>query len=77
MSSDETASSIPLNWGMLPFIPASVKKELGTIDQARALTITKAYVEAFLGEYLEGRKSPLLNGPSAEYPEISFETNKK
>jgi hypothetical protein len=65
------------DWGMLPFIPASVKKELGTIDQARALTITKAYVEAFLGEYLEGRKSPLLNGPSAEYPEISFETNKK
>jgi hypothetical protein len=65
------------DWGFLPFIPTSVKKEFGTIDPARALTITKAYVEAFFGEYLEGRKSPLLNGPSPKYPEISFETNKK
>jgi hypothetical protein len=63
---------------LLPFIPASAKKAgLGTIDPARALTITKVYVEAFFGEYLEGRKSPLLNGPSREYPEITFETNKK
>jgi len=66
------------DWGLLPFIPTSVKKAaLGTIDPARALTITKAYVEAFFGEYLEGKKSPLLNGPSPAYPEITFETNKK
>jgi hypothetical protein len=66
------------DWGLLPFIPTSAKKtELGTIDPARALTITIAYVEAFFGEYLEGKKSPLLNGPSPEYPEITFETNKK
>ncbi len=66
------------DFGLLPFIPTSVKKsKLGTIDPARALTITKAYVEAFFGEYLEGRKSPLLNGASPEYPEIAFETNKK
>ncbi len=65
------------DWGLLPFLPMSVKKELGTIDPARALTITKAYVEAFFGEYLEGRISPLLNGPSPKYREISFETNKK
>ena len=66
------------DFGLLPFIPMSAKKAaLGTIDPAHALTITKAYVEAFFGEYLEGRKSPLLNGPSPEYPEITFETNKK
>jgi hypothetical protein len=66
------------DWGLLPFIPAGAKKAgLGPIDPARALTITRAYVEAFFGEHLEGRKSPLLNGPSPEYPEISFETNKK
>ena len=66
------------DWGLLPLIPTSLKKTaLGTIDPARALTITKTYVEAFFGEYLEGRKSPLLNGPSPEYPEITFETNKK
>jgi hypothetical protein len=63
--------------GFLPFFPKSAKSEFGTIDPARALTITRTYVEAFFGEYLEGNKSPLLNGPSPEYPEITFETNKK
>jgi dienelactone hydrolase len=66
------------DFGFLPFIPTSAKQTgSGTIDPARALTITKAYVEAFFEEYLESRKSPLLNGPSPEYPEITFETNKK
>ncbi len=66
------------DWGLLPFIPASAKKAgLGPIDPVRALTITKAYVEAFFGEYLDGRKSPLLNGPSPDYPEVTFETNRK
>jgi hypothetical protein len=70
--------SFSADWGLLPFIPTSVKKtKLGTIDPARALTITKAYVEAFFGQYLEGRPSLLLNGPAPEYPEITFETNKK
>ena len=64
--------------GFLPFLPASAKKaDSGTIDPARALTITIAYAEAFFLEYLAGKKSPLLNGPSPEYPEITFETNKK
>jgi hypothetical protein len=63
---------------LLPIIPTSAKEAgLATIDPVRALTITKAYVEAFFGENLEGRKSSLLNGPSPEYPEITFETNKK
>src|SRR5438270_4054464 len=33
------------------------KAESGTIDPSRALAITKAYVEAFFGEYLDGVKS--------------------
>jgi hypothetical protein len=66
------------DWGLLPFIPAAAKKAaLGPIDPVRALTITEAYVEAFFGEYLEGKKSSLLKGPSPEYPEITFERNKK
>ncbi len=74
----DSTHSFSLDYGLLPFVPTSAKKDgLGTIDPGRALTITKAYVEAFFGEYLEGRKSPLLNGPSPEYPEITFETNKK
>lgn len=74
----ESEHGFSQDWGLLPFIPDEVKKvAFGTIDPARALTITKAYVEAFFGEYLEGRKSPLLNGSSPEYPEITFQTNKK
>jgi pimeloyl-ACP methyl ester carboxylesterase len=70
--------SFSADFGLLPFIPTSEKMaKLGTIDPARALAITKAYVEAFFGEHLEGKKSPLLNGPSPDYPEITFETNKK
>jgi hypothetical protein len=69
--------SLSSDFGLLPFVPPSARKAGDTIDPARALAITRAYVEAFFGEYLEGRKSPLLNGPSPEYPEITFETNKK
>jgi dienelactone hydrolase len=66
------------DFGFLPFIPTGAKQAaFGTIDPARALVVAKAYVGAFFGEYLEGRKSPLLSGPSPEYPEITFETNKK
>jgi hypothetical protein len=67
-----------MDFGLLPFIPTSAKKaKLGTIDPTRALAITEAYVGAFFGEYLEGNKSPLLEGPLPAYPEITFETNKK
>ena len=48
-----------------------------SINPACALTITKAYVGAFFGKYLNGEESPLLSGPSAEYPEITFDTNNK
>ncbi len=65
------------DWGLLPFIPDARKAAMGTIDPARALIITKAYVRAFFGEYLKGNETPLLNAPSAEYPEITFETTKK
>jgi hypothetical protein len=76
------------DYGLLPFLPPSARPHpatppmtpgqftmplVGTIDPVRALTITEAYVEAFFGQYLKGRASPLLNGPSPDYPEISFE----
>jgi dienelactone hydrolase len=45
---------------------------LGAIDPARALSITQVYVEAFFDRYLKGKKSVLLNGPTPQYPEITF-----
>lgn len=63
--------------GMLPFLGDGAKKAmLGTIEPGRALSITSTFLDAFFDKYLNGKPSPLLSGPSAEYPEITFETNK-
>lgn len=58
---------------LLPLVRSTMKDQMGSIDPVRALAITKAYVAAFFGEYLEGKKSPLLAGPSSDYPEVRFE----
>ncbi|MFI6818940.1 alpha/beta hydrolase family protein [Nonomuraea sp. NPDC050328] len=38
----------------------------------RALAITRAYVSAFFDTHLRGKKRPLLDQPSARYPEVRF-----
>jgi hypothetical protein len=38
----------------------------------RGHEIIAAYTLAFFDRYLEGRKSALLDGPSPEYPEVTF-----
>jgi len=45
---------------------------IGTIDGYRMLDIINTYVVAFFDEYLNGENSPLLDGPSDDYPEIHF-----
>jgi hypothetical protein len=35
--------------------------------------VTKAYVEAFFDQHLLGKRSALLNGPSPDYPDATFE----
>jgi predicted dienelactone hydrolase len=45
---------------------------LGSIDGARGLAITTAYVGAFFDQYLKGESQPLMAGPAAEYPEVEF-----
>jgi len=52
---------------------ASAPPLLGSIDPARALTVTDAYLEAFFGQYLQGTSSALLRDPSPRYPEVTFE----
>ena len=46
---------------------------VGSLDPVRALGIVTAYANAFFDQYLRGRKSELLDGPSARYPEVTFE----
>ncbi|MFD2796340.1 alpha/beta hydrolase family protein [Promicromonospora vindobonensis] len=44
----------------------------GTVGGARGVEVTTAYVGAFLDRHLKGKDTPLLDGPSAAYPEIVF-----
>lgn len=48
---------------------------LGTIDGRRMLQILNDYVLAFFDKYLKGMNAPILDGPSADYPEVLFFTN--
>ncbi|GAA3387590.1 alpha/beta hydrolase [Streptomyces roseoviridis] len=45
----------------------------GPIPAGRALGVTRAYLAAFFDEHLRGRPQALLNGPSAEHPEVVFQ----
>ena len=42
------------------------------IDGERAIKITRTYVAAFLDLHLRGKRQPLLDRPSATYPEVRF-----
>ncbi|MHA2032978.1 MAG: alpha/beta hydrolase family protein [Candidatus Kariarchaeaceae archaeon] len=44
----------------------------GPIDGYRMLSIMNDYILAFFDEYLYGTTSSLLDGPSTDYPEVSF-----
>ncbi|MFJ5880216.1 alpha/beta hydrolase family protein [Kitasatospora cineracea] len=43
------------------------------LDPGRGIAITRAYVTAFFDRALKGSSSPLLDGPSADYPEVLFQ----
>jgi len=44
----------------------------GSIDGYRMIKIINDYTLAFFDKHLQGETSPLLNGPSREYPEVVF-----
>jgi predicted dienelactone hydrolase len=56
----------PLN-GFLP--------ERGALNGERTLHIVDAYMLTFFDKYLKDQPSPLLNGPSLDYPEVHFEAH--
>jgi predicted dienelactone hydrolase len=45
----------------------------GPIDARHMVSLTTAYVSAFFDRYLLGKPSPLLNGPSPDYPEVELQ----
>jgi predicted dienelactone hydrolase len=44
-----------------------------SIDGIRSTEIVRAYVGAFMDQHLSGALQELLEGPSAEFPEVSFQ----
>lgn len=50
----------------------AVEAFIGTIDSIRILTILREYIAAFFHEILEAKHGELLDGPSMEFPEVSF-----
>lgn len=48
---------------------------LGTIDGYRILSIMNSYIRAFFDKHIRNIDSPLLNGPSTDYPEVTFLRN--
>lgn len=45
---------------------------IGTLDPTRAMRIQQAYPLAFFDRHLRERRAPLLAGPSAAFPEVTF-----
>jgi predicted dienelactone hydrolase len=54
------------------FSPLRALGLLGSIEGARGLEITCAYVAAFFDTYLNNMPSPLLAGGAHTYPEVQF-----
>jgi dienelactone hydrolase len=49
----------------------------GPIDPRRAMSIIDAYVLCFFDKNLRGEPAPLLEGPTAEFPEVEFVLKQK
>lgn len=65
-----------MNFGNLPLVSPVLAAQLGglgEIDAGRGLDIVNAYTLAFFDEHLQGKPSPLLDGATAAYPEVTFE----
>lgn len=48
-------------------------KAFGPIDGYRMVEILNSYTLAFFDKHLKGESSPLLDGPSADYPDVEFQ----
>ncbi|WP_033220263.1 alpha/beta hydrolase family protein [Kitasatospora phosalacinea] len=53
--------------------PDTLRDEVGDITPARAEAATRAYVASFFDRWLRGRDDHLLDGPSARFPEMTYE----
>jgi hypothetical protein len=62
-----------MSFGDAIFWPNHLDMSAGIVDAERGTQIIDAYVIAFFDRYLKGESTPLLDGPSPDYPEVDFE----
>ena len=65
---------------LLALIQPALLPQMGgiaSIDALRGQRVIGDYLLAFFDTYLKGEPSPLLDGASADYPEVSFERGQR
>jgi predicted dienelactone hydrolase len=68
----DLAVLVPLEAPILGLTPAQITALVGGINGERAVTVQRAYLNAFFARYLHHDHSSLLTGPSPRYPEVVF-----
>ncbi|GLW74102.1 esterase [Kitasatospora phosalacinea] len=53
--------------------PTDLRSEVGDLPPARTEAATRAYVASFFDRWLRGHDDHLLDGPSARFPEMTYE----
>ena len=71
-----TFSDVPIileTLGIVPNATLAANLQITDLDGSRALKIVTTYVTAFMDMVLKHKSSPLLQGPVAAFPEVTFE----
>ncbi|MFE0459677.1 alpha/beta hydrolase family protein [Kitasatospora sp. NPDC058965] len=63
---------IPQAAKLMGMTDAQLRQQIGTLDPDRAVRIQQAYPLAFFDQHLRHRRSRLLDGPSAAFPEVAY-----
>ncbi|MFI8945944.1 alpha/beta hydrolase family protein [Streptomyces sp. NPDC053750] len=66
---------LPQITAVQPLDPEIVRLFIGTVDPTASLTAQRAYIGAFFDRFLKDKDTGLLDGPSSQYPEITFVTD--
>ena len=71
-----TFSDVPIvleTLGIVPNATLATNLQITDLNGSRALKIVTTYITAFFDKVLKHKSSPLLQGPVAAFPEVTFE----
>jgi predicted dienelactone hydrolase len=72
----QIAGILHYDFGDYPLLSplSALLPERGSLNGRRTLAVVDTYLLAFFDTYLKGQPSPLLAGPSPDFPEVHFES---